>query len=92
MANCFPYISTDPNELNEFGNTAKNDHILQVYGNNCQDVIFAWGNFKLVTKKGRDIELKGMFPNALALTLNKNGSPKHPLYCKSNIQPVKFIS
>lgn len=90
MTNCFPFISTDPDKLNEFGNTAYNDHILNTTAAKSKAVIFAWGNFKIVIDKGRDIELKGMFPNALALHLNKNGSPMHPLFVSSNVQPFKY--
>jgi len=90
MMNCFPYISTNPDDLKEFENTDENDRYLSVISLSCKDVIFAWGNFKIVTESGRDKELKQMFPNALALHINKNGSPKHPLYCKSDIKPVKY--
>ncbi|HWY11777.1 MAG TPA: DUF1643 domain-containing protein [Bacteroidia bacterium] len=92
MTNCFPYISTDPKQLNEFGNTATNDHWLLLVKDICHDVIFAWGNFKIVSESGRNKELIEMFPNAKALHINKNGSPKHPLYCPSDIQPVVFTS
>lgn len=90
MANCFPYISTDPDQLLEYGNTAHNDHVLYQTAEMCQDVIFAWGNFKIVKLKGRDVELTGMFPNAKALIKNKNGSPRHPLYVRANVTPVSF--
>lgn len=92
MTNCFPYISTDPADLKDFGNTATNNHWLLLVNDICQDVIFAWGNFKIVTETGRNKELIGMFPKAKALYINKNGSPKHPLYCKSDIQPIPFTS
>jgi hypothetical protein len=90
MMNCFPYVSTDPDKLRDFGNTALNDHWLYQVAEKCKDIIFAWGAFKVVKDLHRDVELKGMFPNAKALEILKDGSPKHPLYCKSNIQPVKF--
>lgn len=90
MTNCFPYISTDPNQLNEFGNTTYNDQVLYDTSIKAKDIIFAWGNFKVVKTKGRDIELKIMFPNAIALQINKNGSPKHPLFCKGSIIPVNY--
>ena len=90
MVNCFPYISTDPKALNEFGNTASNDHWLYKSAAKCKDIVFAWGSFDVVKELGRDIELKGMFPNAKALHVNKDGSPKHPLYCKSNTDLISF--
>jgi len=92
MMNCFPYISTDPTKL-KFGYTDesqyRNYYQLQDIQEKCKDVIFAWGNFKEVTEDIQKV-LRTYFPNAKALHINKNGSPKHPLYCKSDIQPVNF--
>lgn len=90
MMNCFPYVSTDPNELRDYGNTALNDHYLYRIAAKCQDVVFAWGSFKIVVELGRDTELIGMFPNAKALAVNKNSSPKHPLYCSSKTTLIPF--
>lgn len=88
MCNCFPYISTDPNDLNDFGNTATNDHVLQQVAAKCADIIFAWGAFKVARARGAELAL--IFPNAKALTINSDGSPMHPLFCPKNIQLVKF--
>ncbi len=63
-----------------------------VIAGKCQNVVFAWGNFKIVPKHGRDKELIEMFPNALTIGLNKNGSPKHPLFQKGESMLIKFMS
>lgn len=91
MMNCWAYVSTDPDLLmiNEMSERWNND-ILTVTAAKCKDVVFAWGNFSIVAKTGRAKELKEMFPYAKALHINKNGSPKHPLYCKSDIQLKPF--
>jgi hypothetical protein len=91
MMNCFAYISTDPKSL-KINPMSKewNDNMLTVIASKCADVIFAWGNFEVVKSTGRDLELIEMFPNAKALHINKNGSPKHPLYVKGDVVPVKF--
>lgn len=94
MMNCFPYCTAYPKELAQ-GLTCKslvhNWLILGNIGEKVKEVIFAWGNFKEV-----DIltinELVSRFPNAKALQLNANGSPKHPLYVKADVVPVKFQS
>lgn len=83
MMNCFPYVSTDPKQLINC-ETTLNDVWLESTGQNCKDVVFAWGNFKIVEEYGIDAKLTKMFPGAKALHINKNGSPKHPLYCKSD--------
>ena len=84
MMNCFAYISTNPKELKHNKMSDEwNNNMLTVIAAKCDTVVFAWGNFEVVKDLGRDKELLEMFPNAKALHVNKNGSPKHPLYCKS---------
>lgn len=90
MMNCFPYVSTDPNDLTEHGNTEENDYLLEKIGTLCSKVIFAWGAFPIVSKLGRDKELQKMFPQAEALILNANGSPRHPLYVPAHTIPAPF--
>ncbi|HNG68590.1 MAG TPA: DUF1643 domain-containing protein [Saprospiraceae bacterium] len=90
MMNCFPFISTNPKGLEiSFESTRRNDSELYEIMSKCKDAVFAWGNFEVVRDHGRDIQLSRMFPNALCLARNKNGTPKHPLYCKSDtiLQP-----
>lgn len=91
MMNCFAYISTDPKLLKTNPMSKEwNDNMLTITASKCADVIFAWGNFDIVKTTGRDIELIEMFPHAKALHINKNGSPKHPLYVRNDVIPVKF--
>lgn len=90
MMNCWAFVSTDPKKLQISEEECKwNDLELQKISDKCRDVVFAWGSFDIVKDRGRDKELVTMFPNAKALHVNKNGSPKHPLYCRSDI---KFVS
>ena len=82
MMNLFTFISTDPTKLNiAEGNLSIADNWLFMIGNKCEKVVFAWGAFEV---HGRDKEVRAMFPRRYALHINKNGSPKHPLYCKDN--------
>lgn len=88
IMNLFTYISTDPKKLNiSIGNVHNANDWLIDTGSKCGEIVFAWGNFNVF---GRDKEVMSMFPNAKALHINKNGSPKHPLYCRSNSQLVTF--
>jgi hypothetical protein len=85
MMNCFAYISTDPKGLIiDVISTCLNDNLLIETSSKCSDIVFAWGSFSVVKETGRDKELSEMFPKAKALFINKNGSPKHPLYCKTD--------
>lgn len=89
MCNCFPFVTSNPDEL-YVAYIGTNDEHIRNWAETCKDVVFAWGNFKEVKRYGRDIRMSQLFPNALALHINQNGSPKHPLYCRKDIQPVKF--
>ena len=91
MMNCWAYISTDPTHLkvNPMSNEW-NDNMISLIASKCDEVVFAWGNFNIVKETGRDIELIEMFPTAKALHINKNGSPKHPLYCKDKSTLIPF--
>lgn len=90
MMNCFPFVSTDPDGLNYHGYKDFNDQLLKEIGAKCKEIIFAWGNFKIVREVGRDAELIEMFPNAKALIINQNGSPRHPLYVKGETVPIPY--
>lgn len=90
MMNCFSYVSTDPNELNDFDNTEINDTWLRKIGEKCERVVFAWGTFEVIKKKNRDVQLVHMFPEAMALKLTKDGSPYHPLYVKGTVVPFTY--
>ena len=93
MMNCFPFVSTNPKDLIAQRFTLEervnNDWLLYVK-QLCSDTVFAWGNFDVVKDFKKDIELSTMFPDAKALHLNKNGSPKHPLYCKTDSPLISF--
>ena len=91
MMNCWAYVATKPENLviDRLSYQYNNDW-LNIISGKCKDVVFAWGSFAIVAEKGRDKELAEMFPNAKALFINKNGSPKHPLYCKSDTQLVSW--
>lgn len=88
MLNLFTYISTNPACLDVTnGNYIYADTTLRETVKKCKMVVFAWGNFKV---HGRDAEVKAMFPEAYALQINKNGSPKHPLYVRAETQPIPY--
>jgi hypothetical protein len=88
MTNLFTYISTDPAKLDMvLGNHQTSNEILLNIRSKCGHVCMAWGNFKVL---GRDEQVKQMFPQAMALKINANGSPKHPLYCKNESTFVNY--
>jgi len=56
----------------------------------CEEIIFAWGAFPIVKELKRDKALIKMFTNAKALIINKDGSPRHPLYVKGDVIPKLY--
>ena len=92
MMNLFAYVSTDPKQLlidqkEKIG--ALNDIYLAAISKKCKSIVLAWGNFKV---NGRDKSIIKMFPEAMCLGINKNGTPKHPLYLAANTPLVKFTN
>ena len=91
MMNCFAFVSTNPGDLELESNNDVNDFWLNKIAAECKTIVFAWGNFDVVKKTGRYWEIKQMFGDeAMVLSQNKNGSPKHPLYCKSETKFIKW--
>lgn len=90
MMNCFPFVSTDPKLLKDTANIGLNDEWLHQISLRCNEIVFAWGNFKIVRDMRRDQAVSQLFPKAKALVINKNGSPKHPLYVPYSAKLVEF--
>lgn len=89
MMNCWPYIATKPELLDTSAGGELNMVWLKKTAARCQDVVFAWGNFKIVRDHKKDRELTAMFPDAKIICRNDNGSPGHPLFQKGS---TKFIN
>ncbi len=89
MMNLFCFVTAYPDELDvSKEDIALNDQWLRTTEALCDTVVFAWGAFKQTD--GRAESVIRMFPNAMALHINKNGSPKHPLYCRSDSCLIKY--
>jgi hypothetical protein len=89
MANIYGLISPYPEALQACEDPiGGNDQWVEALGKYCHRVVFAWGKFKQAAKWSQP--LIEMFPDAFALKINKDGTPRHPLYVPGNILPVKF--
>lgn len=89
MLNLFAIVSADPKILLTCQNPiGENDTYLRVYAELSRDIVFAWGNFKEAELRARDIIQQ--FHSATCLGVNKNGSPKHPLYISAKAIQVNF--
>lgn len=89
MTNLFGLVSPYPEDLRVCPDPIKETDKWMVDAHSkCQDVIFCWGNFKQAEHRQKIIKCR--YPDALCFGINSNGSPKHPLYLKSNTQVIKF--
>lgn len=89
MMNLFAIVSKDPTVLKTDPDPlGDNDGWIEKIHSLCDRVVFAWGGFK--EAKERCKKIIKMFPDAMALKILKDGSPKHPLYCRKDTQPVRF--
>lgn len=93
MLNLFAIVSSDPDDIlrvqDPIGN---NDFHLRYYAHECAKLVLCWGNFKQVGRRAAEVlKLLSSFDWAFHyLTLNQNGSPKHPLYCRDNTRLTPF--
>ncbi len=89
MCNLFGIVSTDPKILESHPDPiGNNDLTLPYFGNLASEVVFAWGNFEQANNRAKTIAR--MFPDGRALMLNKNGTPRHPLYVKADVKRVMY--
>ncbi len=90
MANLFAYVTAYPEELMKCSDpVGDNDSWLSKIDDKCRRTVFAWGSFEV---SGRDKKVIRMFPNGMALVINKDGTPRHPLYVPATTTPVLFLS
>lgn len=89
MMNLFAIVSSKPAILiSDPDPLGENDIWIDQVAAKCDMVVFAWGAFRAA--KTRSKAIIEMFPTAKALTINADGSPKHPLYVPGNIELINF--
>ena len=89
VGNLYAYRATDPDELNKVKDPVgpANAFYLSQLSLKVETVVCAWGS--KVTKGGFTLpSFVGV--KIVTLGLNKDGTPKHPLYVKGDAQPIEF--
>ena len=90
MVNLFAYVTTNPQELkNSRGVLSGNDEWIWTTASKCDKIIFAWGSFKEAKEEGEKI-MKIFKGYGYVLAINRDGSPRHPLYVKKNVELIKI--
>jgi hypothetical protein len=89
MLNLFTLVSSKPEILLTHPNPLLNaNEALEYPALFFVSAVFAWGAFKQARERAK--EVIPMFPDALCLGKNADGSPKHPLYVKADQPLIKF--
>lgn len=96
VCNLFAFRTTNPKELlktdNPFGD--KNIWHIRRLVDRVDKVICAWGNrsiLKKILKGQNEINLIRFIGEKIyVIDLSKDGTPKHPLYLKSNLIPIRW--
>lgn len=101
VVNLFPLRATDPNELLRHpdpvgprrGAVTADGAILDVL-ERAHTLICAWGAHPAAAARAADVmnivRMVGMANRLYHLGLNKDGSPKHPLYIAASTRPKSF--
>ena len=88
MVNLFAFVTPYPEDLLNCKDPIRdNDFWLKEIGGRCDKIVFAWGSF--AEAKDRAPKVIQMF-HGCALVINKDGSPRHPLYVTSQVVPIQF--
>jgi hypothetical protein len=92
MCNLFSFVTPYPSELKKAKDNLENDFHLRYYTSISKEVLCAWGAFPEIGERSSQVYkmLKNYSAEFSALQINKNGSPKHPLYVKADIKRVPF--
>jgi len=93
VGNLFSFRATDPKELKEkkhliqdIETICSNQSNIQEMHSQCEITICAWGNTPIQVFGN---PLEGI-DNLHCLGVTKSGNPKHPLYLKKDLEPIKF--
>jgi len=95
VGNLFAFRATDPKTLLNIYDPIGEDnqkHLKEMY-NEAEIIITAWGNSGIVEKtfkKFKDYKPLEGAKELYYLELSKTGTPKHPLYLKKDLKPIKF--
>lgn len=91
VCNLFAYRATNPRVLRTCSDPVgpENDRWIARVENLADLVLAGWGNEGNYLGRDQSV-LKGLSKPVYCLAKNQNGAPKHPLYCRKDIQPVIY--
>lgn len=93
VGNLYAYRSTDHKQLWKVDDPVgpDNDNYIMDYAKKFSYVICAWGNHAKLDRVDQFKQMmKSIDVSLWHLGLNKSGSPKHPLYLKKDLTPIRW--
>lgn len=96
VCNLFAYRATNPKDLLKCSNPFGDENIWHTKSNSekVNLIITAWGNYPIVDKVLKGLSAFRLLTPVLNklhyLELSKTGCPKHPLYLKKELTPIKW--
>ena len=97
VGNLFAYRATEPKTLLTVNDPIGKENIthLKVLSFESDIIVCAWGNSKIVERLGKKLgsdykPLSEILGRLFYLELANDGTPKHPLYLKGDLKPVRF--
>lgn len=90
MTNIFAYRSTDPAALKCADDPVGplNDSALVALSEISEIVVAAWGVHGGLLGRGNYV--RDLIPNLYCLGTTRDGYPRHPLYLKKDLEPMKY--
>lgn len=95
VCNIFALRSTSPKALTKKGSEPigeDNDRVILKEAKRADLVICAWGTHGKILKRGKYVH-NMLLENEIelyVLMMNKSGDPKHPLYIRSDLSPIRW--
>lgn len=84
VVNCYALRSTDPDALFKVDDPCgpDNDQVIVANALHAEVIVCGWGNHRAIRERSAKVlaMLRGLGLTPMALRLNKDGSPAHPLY------------
>ena len=99
MLNLFAYRATKPNDMYEAHGPIgiDNDMYVKLYSEKSVMSILAWGagpsySYDKMMFNLRIEKVMPLIHNPHYLAFTKKGQPRHPLYLKKNLKPIKLVT